>query len=48
MAYRDYTLEFVVSAESVDMAVDILHNTPYDNKLKYIVNTFDSKEKKCL
>ena len=48
MAYKNYTLKFVVSAESVDMAVDILHNTPYDNKLKYIVNTSNSKEKKCL
>ena len=39
---KDYTLKFVVTASSVDEAVDILDNTPFEEKLKYIVD--NSKE----
>ena len=35
---RDYHLNFVVVAESIDEAVDILDNTPYEKKLEYIID----------
>ena len=41
---RDYHLNFVVVAESIDEAVYILDNTPYEDKLQYIVDTFKSKQ----
>tara|TARA_Y100000004_G_scaffold37410_1_gene40125 strand:- start:435 stop:572 length:138 start_codon:yes stop_codon:yes gene_type:complete len=39
MTYRDYHLNFVVVAESIDEAVDILDNTPYEEKLQYIIDS---------
>ena len=39
MTYRDYHLNFVVVAESIDEAVDILDNTPYEKKLQYIIDS---------
>ncbi len=41
---QDYTLTFVVTANSIDEAVDILDNTPFEEKLEYIVNLDKSKE----
>jgi len=37
MTHRNYHLNFVVVAESIDEAVDILDNTPYEKKLQYII-----------
>ena len=31
-----YKLSFVVNAESIDMAIEILHNMSYEEKLQYI------------
>jgi len=33
-----YTLTFTIDAESVDMAVDILHEMSFEDKLNYIIN----------
>lgn len=44
MSYRDYQLHFVIVAESIDEAVDILHNTPYEDKLQYIIDNFKDEE----
>ena len=33
-----YTLTFTIDAESVDMAIDILHEMSFENKLNYIKN----------
>ena len=33
-----YTLTFTIDPESVDMAVDILHEMSFENKLNYIKN----------
>jgi len=41
---QDYILKFVVTADSIDEAVDILDNTPFEEKLEYIVNLENSKE----
>jgi len=41
---QDYTLKFVVTASSIDEAVDILDNTPFEEKLEYIVNLETGKE----
>ena len=32
-----YTLTFIIDAESVDMAIDILHEMSFEDKLKYVV-----------
>tara|TARA_Y100000361_G_C10953336_1_gene234972 strand:+ start:81 stop:242 length:162 start_codon:yes stop_codon:yes gene_type:complete len=39
-----YKLTFVVNAESLDMAIDVVHNMSYQEKLDYI-NNIRSKEK---
>ena len=44
MTYRDYKLNFVVTAESIDEAVDILDRTPYEDKLQYIIDKFKQEE----
>lgn len=31
-----YKLSFVVNAESIDMAIETLHNMSYEEKLQYI------------
>lgn len=31
-----YTLTFVINAESLDIAIDVLHNMSYQEKLDYI------------
>ena len=41
---RDYHLNFVVVAESIDEAVYILDETSYEKKLQYIVDNFKSQE----
>ena len=33
-----YKLTFVVNAESLDMAIDVLHNMSYEEKLNYVNN----------
>tara|TARA_B100001063_G_C16543894_1_gene442634 strand:+ start:575 stop:715 length:141 start_codon:yes stop_codon:yes gene_type:complete len=40
-----YELTFVVNSESLDMAIDVLHNMSYQDKLNYI-NNIRSKDKK--
>ena len=35
---KDYHLNFVVTAESIDEAVDILDNTSFEDKLQYIID----------
>jgi|GEM_PF-5432764 len=35
---QDYELNFIVTANSIDEAVDILDNTPFEEKLKYIID----------
>jgi len=37
---RDYHLNFVVVAESIDEAVYILDETPYKDKLQYITENY--------
>jgi len=41
-----YKLTFVVNAESLDMAIDVLHNMSYQEKLDYINNVSVLKIKK--
>lgn len=41
---QDYTLTFVVTANSIDEAVDILDNIPFEEKLEYIVKLGKDKE----
>ena len=41
---RDYHLNFVVVAESIDEAVDILDNTPFEDKLQYIIDRSKEEE----
>lgn len=40
---RDYHLNFVVVAESIDEAVYILDETSYENKLQYITETYKDR-----
>tara|TARA_B100000073_G_scaffold340798_1_gene341135 strand:+ start:231 stop:398 length:168 start_codon:yes stop_codon:yes gene_type:complete len=41
-----YKLTFVVNAESLDMAIDVVHNMSYQEKLDYIYDIpFRYKEK---
>ena len=42
---RDYHLNFVVVAESIDEAVYILDETSYENKLQYITENYKESSK---